>query len=182
MHSTSICPCIITMISNFTIFLIFHIFTFRYFFTKIFEFWYEFYSSFVTVAATDICFFWYLVWVFGRGNCAKFQIAFPCRNWLKNFLRYCNKLRQWNKQTVSEHYHLVLHNNHEIKQWLHKDFNDSEVLIIFKLPELTLSCSKLIVNIFQLSQLMIKLPMDSFYIFIWRVFKKILFIKSLVFW
>ena len=35
---------------------------------------------------------------------------------------------------------------------------------------------------FQLSQLMIKLPMESFYIFIWKVFKNILFIKCHVFW
>ena len=37
----------------------------------------------------------------------------------------------------------------------HKDLNDSEVLIVFKLPELSRSCSKRIINIFRLSQLMI---------------------------
>ena len=38
-------------------------------------------------------------------------------------------------------------------QWLHKDLNDSEVLIVFKLPEISCSCSKRIINMFQLSQL-----------------------------
>ena len=60
--------------------------------------------------------------------------------------------------------------------------NDSEVLIVFKLPELSRSCSKRIINIFQLSQLMFWLPMESFEAFIWKVFKKILFIKSILFW
>ena len=32
-------------------------------------------------SATDIWFFLYLVCVFGRSNCLKFQIAFPYRNW-----------------------------------------------------------------------------------------------------
>ena len=67
-------------------------------------------------AATDIWFFfWYLVWVFGRSDCAKFQIAFPCSKWVKkSFLRYCDNLRQWNKQIVVEHYRSVRQNNHEI--------------------------------------------------------------------
>ena len=60
--------------------------------------------------------------------------------------------------------------------------NDSEVLIVFKLTELSRSCSKPIINIFQLSQLMFRLPMESFETFIWKVFKKILFIKSILFW
>ena len=47
-------------------------------------------------------------------------------------------------------------------QWLHEDINDSEVLIAFKLLELSRSCSKRIINISYLSQLMIKLPMKSF--------------------
>ena len=38
---------------------------------------------------------------------------------------------------------------------------DFEVLIVFKLPELPLSCSKRIINIFQLSQWMTELPMES---------------------
>ena len=59
------------------------------------------------------------------------------------------KLRQLNKQTVVERYRSVL-----------QDLNDSEVLIVFNLFELSRSCSKRI-NIFQLSQL-IKLPMKSF--------------------
>ena len=40
--------------------------------------------------------------------------------------------------------------------------NDSEVLIVFKLPKLFRSYSKRIINIFQLSQLMILLQMESF--------------------
>ena len=43
-----------------------------------------------------------------------------------------------------------------------KNLNDFQVLIVFKLPELPPSCSKRIVNVFQLSRLMIKLPMESF--------------------
>ena len=42
------------------------------------------------------------------------------------------------------------------------NLNGSEVLIVFKLTELSGSCSKRIINIFQLSQLIIKLLMDSF--------------------
>ena len=45
-------------------------------------------------------------------NC--FTLLFLTETELKGFLRYCNKLRQWNKQTVVEHFGLVLHNNHEI--------------------------------------------------------------------
>ena len=44
---------------------------------------------------------------------------------------------------------------------IHKDLNDPIVL-----AEVPRSCSKWIINIFQLSQLMIKLPMESFSILI----------------
>ena len=43
-----------------------------------------------------------------------------------------------------------------------KDVNDSEVLIVFELPELSRSRSKQIINRFQLYQLMAELPMESF--------------------
>ena len=59
--------------------------------------------------------------------------------------------------------------------------NDFEVLIVFKLLELSRSCSKRIINTFQLSQLMFRPAMESFETFIWKVFKKILFIKSILF-
>ena len=95
---------------------------------------------------------WYLVCVFVKSNCTKFQIAFPYRNWLLSFLRYRDKLRQRNKQTVVEHYLSVLHNNHEIMSWFFKDLNDSEVLIVLKLIELTRICSKRIIRTFQLSK------------------------------
>ena len=49
---------------------------------------------------------------------------------------------------------------------------DSELLIVFKPPELSRNCSKRIVKIFQLSHLMIKLLTESFWIFIWKEFKK----------
>ena len=55
---------------------------------------------------------------------------------------------------------------------LHKKLND--ILIVFKLPEFSRSCSKQIGNIFQLSQPMIKLPMESFEIFIRKLFIKTL--------
>ena len=63
---------------------------------------------------------------------------------------------------------------------LHKKLND--ILIVFKLPNFSRSCSKRIGNIFQLSQPMIKLPMESFEIFIRKLFIKTLLIKSLVIW
>ena len=37
-----------------------------------------------------------------------FRLLFLSETDLKNFLRYCDKLRQWNKQAVLEHYRLVL--------------------------------------------------------------------------
>ena len=43
-----------------------------------------------------------------------------------------------------------------------KNLNDSEVLIVFKLPELSPSFSKRDINTFQCSQFMIKLRMESF--------------------
>ena len=53
----------------------------------------------------------------------------------------------------------------------------SNVLIVYKLTELSRSCSKRIMHMFEL-----RLLMENFQIFIWKVLKKILFIKSLVFW
>ena len=67
------------------------------------------YSNFED-SATDIWFFLYLMCVFGRINCAKFQIASPYRNCIKELFKYCDKLRPWNKQLVVEHCRLVLHN------------------------------------------------------------------------
>ena len=78
---------------------------------------------------------------------------------LKILLKYCDKLRQSNKQTVVEHYFSVLRNNHESMYVIpSKDLNDSKVLIV----ELLRSCSKQIINIFQLSQLMAMLWMESY--------------------
>ena len=34
----------------------------------------------------------------------KFQIFFPYRKWIVKLLRYCDKLRQWNEQTVVKNY------------------------------------------------------------------------------
>ena len=49
--------------------------------------------------------------------------------------------------------------------------NHSEVLILFRLTELSCCCSKQ------------KLPLESFfYLYLKSVFKKVLFTKSLVFW
>ena len=59
-------------------------------------------------------------------------------------------MKQWNKKTVVDHYHSVLDNNQEAMTWIHKDLNDSEVLIVFKLPELLHSCSKWIKNLFKI--------------------------------
>ena len=47
MRSTCISPCLQMMISNFTIFLIFQIFIFKFFFTSIFAFAYDCCCSFV---------------------------------------------------------------------------------------------------------------------------------------
>ena len=37
-----------------------------------------------------------------------FRLLFLVETFLKSFLRYCDKLRQLNKQTVVEHYRTVL--------------------------------------------------------------------------
>ena len=84
--------------------------------------------------------FWYLVWVL-----VWVRLLFLTETYLKSILRYCDKLRQL---SAVEHYRSVLPNNHEIEKWIHKDLNDSEVLIIFKLPELLRSCSKRVINTF----------------------------------
>ena len=47
------------------------------------------------------------------------------------------------------------------------DLNNSEVLIVFKLTELSLSCSKWLTQIFQVSHK--KLPMESLYVFVQRI-------------
>ena len=44
---------------------------------------------------------------------------------------------------------------------LYNDFIGSKVLIVFELTELSRRCSKWIINILQLFQLMIKLPIES---------------------
>ena len=41
----------------------------------------------------------------------KFRLLFLTETDLKSFFRYCDKLRQWNTQTVVEHYRSVLHND-----------------------------------------------------------------------
>ena len=58
------------------------------------------------LSTIDNWFFLYLVCVFGRSSCAKLQIASSYRNWLK---KTCDKLREWNEQTVVKHYSSVLH-------------------------------------------------------------------------
>ena len=62
-----------------------------------------------------------------------------------NRVKVLEQLRQLNKQTVVENCRLVIHNNKDINQeimlWLPKDSNDREGLIVFKLPELSRSCS-----------------------------------------
>ena len=55
--------------------------------------------------------------------------------------------------------------------------NDSEVLIVFKLPELFRSYSKRIINIFQLSELMI--AADGEFLGLYLKSLKTLFLKSL---
>ena len=47
--------------------------------------------------------FWYLVWVFGRSNCAKFQIAFPYRNWFKNIFKVLWQSRTMKKNVVEQY-------------------------------------------------------------------------------
>ena len=81
--------------------------------------------------------FWYLVQCMSlvEATVQNFRLLFLAETDLKSFLRHCNKLWQWNKQTMVEYYSLVF-TNHEIMSWFHKDLNDSEVLIAFKLPEL----------------------------------------------
>ena len=56
-----------------------------------------------------------------------FRLLFLTETDLKSFIMYCNKVRQWNKQIVVEHYRSVFHNNYEIIRLIYKDLNDSEV-------------------------------------------------------
>ena len=97
----------------------------------------------VKVAATDI-------WVFGiysesliEATVQNLRLLFLEETDLKRFLRYYDKLRQWNKLSLNiivRHFIIIIIE-----------------IIVFKLPELLRSCSEWFVNIFQLSQLMIKL-------------------------
>ena len=61
------------------------------------------------------------MWFFGiyceslvEATVQNFRLLFLTGIDLKSFLRYCDKLQQWNKQTVVENYCEVLHNIHEI--------------------------------------------------------------------
>ena len=55
--------------------------------------------------------FGYLVCIFGR-SAQNFRLLYLIETDLKSLLRCCDKLRQWNKQTVVEHYRSILYNNH----------------------------------------------------------------------
>ena len=119
--------------------------------------------------------------VFSTSNC-------PQEADLKTFSRFDDKLRYWNKQTVVEHYHSLLHNKYQIILWLHKNINGCQVPIIFKLTEQSRSCSKRNMNIFQLSQLMMKLisindeaTNEEFLDFFWKNIHINMFKRSLVF-
>ena len=92
--------------------------------------------------------------------------AFPYRiTYFKSFFKYCDKLLQWNKQTVVKHYRSVLHNDFLIiiMKWLHRYLNDTEILIVFKQTELSRCCSKWIIHKFQLLQCSCR----------WRVFRSL---------
>ena len=81
--------------------------------------------------------------------------AFPYRiTDLKSFFKCYDKLLQWNKQTVVEHYRFVLHNDFLIiiMKWLHRYSNDTEILTVFKKTELSRCCPKQIIHEFQLLQ------------------------------
>ena len=64
--------------------------------------------------ATDISFFWYFCESLVEAAMQNFRLPFLTETEFKSFLRYCNNLREWNKQTVVEHYRSALHNNQEI--------------------------------------------------------------------
>ena len=46
------------------------------------------------------------------------RLLFLTENYLKSFFSYCEKLGQWNKETVVEYYLLVLYNNYEIRNYV----------------------------------------------------------------
>ena len=68
----------------------------------------------IKVAATDIWYFGIWCESLVEATVQSFRLLFLTETDLKSLLRYYEKLRQWNKQTVAENYRSVLHNNHEI--------------------------------------------------------------------
>ena len=97
--------------------------------------------------------------VFGETK-QNFKLFFPLKTDPKILSRYCNKLQQWNKHTVTENYCSVLDNNHKIMSWLQKDLNDFNVLITFKATWALAQLFKL-ENIY-ISIISIKLLMENF--------------------
>ena len=83
-----------------------------------------------------------------------FRLLFLTETDLKGFSRHCSKLANCGNEINK----LSLSNT--VRYMTSRNLNDSEVLNIFKLPEL-LRSSKRIINIFQLSQLIINMP-ESF--------------------
>ena len=47
-----------------------------------------------------------------------FRLLFPRKADVQSYLRYCDTLQEWNKQTVVEDCLLLLHNIYEIMEWL----------------------------------------------------------------
>ena len=93
---------------------------------------------------------------------------------LKSFLRYCDKLSPWNKQTVIEYYGTLLHNDHEIIKWLHKDsglrfkwFRSFNCFQAYWALAQFLEADNIYISIISL-----KLPMESPQIFIWKAYSR----------
>ena len=113
--------------------------------------------------------FWHLLCVVGRSDCAKLQIVFPYRNWLRKlFLRYCEKL---SLNIIARFFTITMKLcNYSVKIQM--------VLIVFW--DLAQLFKADLIHTFQLSQLSYRGKFLDLYLK--SVFKKILFVKSLVFW
>ena len=73
----------------------------------------EFAPTIFKVSATDIWFF--VIWCESlvKVTVQNFRLLFLTETDLNSFFMYCDKVRQWNKQTVVEHYRSVFQNNYE---------------------------------------------------------------------
>ena len=73
----------------------------------------DFAPTIFKVSATDIWFFGIWCETLVEVTVQNFRLLFLTETDLKSFSRNYDNARQWNKQTVVEHYRSVFHNNYE---------------------------------------------------------------------